>query len=841
MATGSNPGPNIPHQPAVNIERPQDFKIEFHPRSGREPLYQRFEEFGVTPETQAPPVDETPWRPFRSRGDFEFSEIALDAALNKGQVDRLLSLIARIAQGDTQFIKHEIVVPYKKEQRVFEVHARPLWDWALDLLDNPLLAPHFVWDAQRVYKHNGTDFERFFNEPWTGDRWWDIQSRLPPNLDGAAPFCFILYADKTKLSSHGTMKGYPVMARCANLPVDIRNGEGIGGGRVVGWLPIIDEEASEQGKPGYINFKRIVWHEAFIKLFTNLDKYSKTGYSYMCYNKKLRWLFPVILILSADYEEQCMMSLIRGAQCKCPCPVCLVPREELSDLSKTHAIRSAKDAQAALNVYQQSKSQGEALLKALGLRAVANVLWIVEHSDPHDAMSVDRLHTVHSGMGGYHVFGELKAILEDVGREAQAAVEKSVEEFPRWRDLNHFTTVIHVAFTDGNKKRDLVMQAFYAALPVLTRRASPEGFRILRVICSYLQLDSLIGLDVHTEQTLAMLDAEFLVFDAALKDYVECAMTSAVEDLKTDWNFPKTHLWTHARRDITRKGAARNYSTRPNEKLHGPLIAAYVFRSNGKDVAKQILRVDHHKCASLLLRGCVDALDEHCRLQALGDAMDDSGDDISHIAFNGHVKLGSPQSCSTIQDIETRLGVHDRAFQGFRKKFSDFINTSLPSYGYQLTRWVTIPADFLIHEHRYLKVNYENTVDWRQSTDHLRCNLSFHGQSRFDCALIQLTAERTIFVRLILMFKCDIPDIGAFQFALVQPYTAGIVGGTRRIDRDLRLIRVKSVPRVDSIIIPLKSFIRGALLFPDPEHHDEYLVVEHVDSDMFLRMKSWAR
>jgi hypothetical protein len=66
-----------------------------------------------------------------------------------------------------------------------------------------------------------------------------------------------------------------------------------------------------------------------------------------------------------------MMSLIRGAQCKCPCPVCLIPCEELSDLTKTHAIRSAKDAQAALDVYRQSKSQGEALLKALGLRAVA--------------------------------------------------------------------------------------------------------------------------------------------------------------------------------------------------------------------------------------------------------------------------------------------------------------------------------------------------------------------------------------------------------------------------------------------------------------------------------------
>jgi len=49
---------------------------------------------------------------------------------------------------------------------------------------------------------------------------------------------FILYADKTRLSSFGTEKGYPIMARIANLPVDIRNGEGIGGGQVVGWLPI---------------------------------------------------------------------------------------------------------------------------------------------------------------------------------------------------------------------------------------------------------------------------------------------------------------------------------------------------------------------------------------------------------------------------------------------------------------------------------------------------------------------------------------------------------------------------------------------------------------------------
>jgi hypothetical protein len=53
------------------------------------------------------------------------------------------------------------------------------------------------------------------------------------------PFCFIIYADKTELSSFGSIKGYPVIARCANLPSHIRNGNGIGGGQVIGWLPIV--------------------------------------------------------------------------------------------------------------------------------------------------------------------------------------------------------------------------------------------------------------------------------------------------------------------------------------------------------------------------------------------------------------------------------------------------------------------------------------------------------------------------------------------------------------------------------------------------------------------------
>jgi hypothetical protein len=143
---------------------------------------------------------------------------------------------------------------YKGAEKEYDFHFKSLWDWACDILLDADLVSHFQWDAQRLYKYHGAQFKRFYDEPWTGQRFWEIQvsncycfrwpvgpkvnhkDKLP---EDGKPFCIILYADKAQLSSFGTEKGYPVIARCANLPIDIRHGKGLGGGRVVGWLPIV--------------------------------------------------------------------------------------------------------------------------------------------------------------------------------------------------------------------------------------------------------------------------------------------------------------------------------------------------------------------------------------------------------------------------------------------------------------------------------------------------------------------------------------------------------------------------------------------------------------------------
>lgn len=59
--------------------------------------------------------------------------------------------------------------------------------------------------------------------------------------------------------------------------------------------------------------------------------------------------------------------------------------------------------------------------------------------------------------------------------------------------------------------------SLYSVVNILNSTTSPEGYKLLHLISSYLQLDSYISLDIHTASTLAAIEAELLVFDNVLK------------------------------------------------------------------------------------------------------------------------------------------------------------------------------------------------------------------------------------------------------------------------------------------------------------------------------------
>lgn len=140
-----------------------------------------------------------------------------------------------------------------------------------------------------------------------------------------------------------------------------------------------------------------------------------------------------------------------------------------------------------------------------------------------------------------------------------------------------------------------------------------------------------------------------------------------------------------------------------------------------------------------------------------------------------------------------------------------------------------------------MKVNYESTVDWRTAVDYLRCSPSFHGHLRRDFVIVQQSDAHIMFAQILLVFKVSVAD-EEYSLALVQPYNEHIATRSRpKKDHDLGFLRVRSALHASSEFIFLDSIVRGALLVDARDSERDKIVVDTIDTDMFLRLQSLHR
>ncbi|KAG2103174.1 hypothetical protein BD769DRAFT_1630901 [Suillus cothurnatus] len=826
-----------------------DIKTEYHLHSGVATKIDHFADFRRhTATCSQVPENLTPWEPFSSRIDFDFAELVLKANLTKVQTNELISLIRCAAfeqfsvtdydgvctmwdaasPRHAKFQKEVISVSHRDQEHTFDIWYRPLWDWACDLLKDHRLGPHFVFDAQRLYKYDGQDFMRFFDEPWTANAFWDSQSSLPK--DEGKPFAFIIYANKAKLSSFGRQKAYPVIARCANLPVEIRNGEGFGGGRLV------KEDRKYSRTQSFVNFKNVVWHESFKRLLKSLAPLSKTGFWVKCWDGIEHLFYPLILILSADYEEQCVMALIRGTNCKCPCPICLVPKDELGNVLTPYPFRTSAAVQATLldARSQARKEDKEKILVLQGLWDVNNSFSDIAHTDVHSAILFDRLHVNNEGNFSDHLWTQFQERIKSVGRQAQAKIDEHFDLMPRWQKLNHFNHIMDISFSDGSKYEDISKIIVFAAHDVVDRTSESHElpYLLLRCIREYVNVDMYAALKVHTSKTIAAGRQAVREFTQLLDQYSE------KDDSGKNWAYPKRHAHAHLFDDIEAKGATHNTNTKPNEKCHGPIRRTYLRRTNFKNIAEQVLRLDHRFLIAHSIRLDIEDHDEivASRKNRLLSGSEDDEDNLDGDPDDTfHVKLGAAQNEQTFEDLE-QLHANDNAFKRFHIKLADFLSDSLPAHGIPLpnAKRIKFMPNETVTEHRFLKVNFESIVDWRITTDYLRCSPSFHNFARYDCVILQ-TQAGPMFGRLLMLFTC-IVDGRTHPIALVHPYDAPV--GLRSLkDKHFQFWRVRERPRISSEFFSVRSIIRGAALTEDHNVPGDYLVIDTIDTDMFLRMK----
>ncbi|KAF8139589.1 hypothetical protein K438DRAFT_1785549 [Mycena galopus ATCC 62051] len=306
------------------------------------------------------------------------------------------------------------------------------------------------------------------------------------------------------------------------------------------------------------------------------------------------------------------------------------------------------------------------------------------------------------GLWTDHIFAQIKLRVTANGRNAIAKIDKQMSAMPRWRGLNHFDAVMNITFNDGSKNEDIAKMMFFAAHNVLT---DAPGISLLQCAQSFLELSMYVSLEVHTTETLAAGKRELLIFDERIKEYIEICKDTEYGD--KSWNFPKMHSHWHVFDDIKNKGATRNFGTKISESMHGPIRQMYHRLTNFKNVTPQLIKHDHRRVVGIFIREQLDIL----------DAVDDSDDTDSEILSN--ITIGSKLRPIAFSVLEEKMFTYGYGLPDGKPIRFDKNNTIVPF--------------------QFLKVHYQHLGDWKSTADYLRCNPMFHGQSRYDGAVVKTT------------------------------------------------------------------------------------------------------
>ncbi|KIJ30421.1 hypothetical protein M422DRAFT_268076 [Sphaerobolus stellatus SS14] len=281
------------------------------------------------------------------------------------------------------------------------------------------------------------------NESLAAARKFVTQDQLP--REHGLPHCFLplhLWLDKGKVS-HATNK-HPIVLRPVFLPSEIRNASGNGEGVFIGFMTIVgnpnDSIEAEDDTPSSVElaqFKQEVYHKLLHVILKSIRKRSHHRDT-----------------LELDGEEGCSTCGTRGANANHPCPKCLAPKEELTQLSKDFAPRLQLEMRVIFEKAKKitSSTARMSLLRDFGLHFMKNTFWKINNSSPYEAYSYDILHSFDIGEWGKHLWPLLLEVLKPL----KNTISRSMRKIPRWRGLKHFSAAAEIDFADGNSFRDIL-------------------------------------------------------------------------------------------------------------------------------------------------------------------------------------------------------------------------------------------------------------------------------------------------------------------------------------------------------------------------------------------------
>jgi len=269
-------------------------------------------------------------------------------------------LLDRMNVPHISFKKVPIMV-YKEE--TYYLYYRPIFDAIKELLSNPNIFKHCVFEFQILKNED----QWIYCEQYNGEWWERVQKSIP---DEAKVLSIILYSDATTCDQLGKTSEHPIYLTLGNIPSWVRNKPDAK--VLLGYLPQLKAKIIQRKSASFQLAKRALYQYALNMLTRSILDYNTDGIDLQTdtNSELVLWCYPFISVMLGDLPENAAVTLTyNSVNCKCPCHQCLIESENLNDVELTNDQIILRTPESMKNFVEQGLAQ------QFSLHNMENIFW----------------------------------------------------------------------------------------------------------------------------------------------------------------------------------------------------------------------------------------------------------------------------------------------------------------------------------------------------------------------------------------------------------------------------------------------------------------------------------
>ncbi|KAF8511158.1 hypothetical protein JB92DRAFT_3083509 [Gautieria morchelliformis] len=490
------------------------------------------------------------YHPFPTLDEWKLAENLMRSGLSHAKIDRLLALPTMVTRANASFHNSrsllqliDAIPPVGPEFKCMNIkvcgnvidadgepiieelelfHQDPV-ECVRELLGNTTFRDVMCYAPERTYvdeKHS----ERIYNDMWTADWWWNLQSKLPP---GATIAPIILASDKTQLSQFsGDKSAWPVYLTIGNISKCTHRQIGKHAMILLGYIPVSKLRCFATADQHKMQAQRL-FHYCLRTMLQPLFTAGAQGLDVTCADNALRQVFPILAAYIADFPEQALVACTLESWC----PICSCFPEDRGD---PLAVIFSNDAEPLFrdqcdhmaDVCKYGADNAKALAK-LGIRPVPQPFWHgLPHCDIFRSLTPDILHQLHKGVFKDHLSTwctSLATNLEIDARFKALPIHPSVKSFKKG-----ISTVSQWTGTEYKS-----MEKVFTAL--LPGDIPPPAVRAARALLDFIYLSQYPS---HSTTTLQRLQDALERFHNDKQFFID-------QQVCQHFHIPKFHMMEH--------------------------------------------------------------------------------------------------------------------------------------------------------------------------------------------------------------------------------------------------------------------------------------------------------